>query len=87
MAARPDHRGAALAEGGVDALAGAGLALGLADNLHEALGTIAAAAGRAVDASLVIIRVLDETRISLRAGAVATDGGAGGIGGGCGSGQ
>jgi serine phosphatase RsbU (regulator of sigma subunit) len=73
MAARPDHRGAALVEGGLDALAEAGLALGLAGNLHEAVGTIAPAALRAVEASLVVIRVLDETSGSLRTGAVATE--------------
>jgi serine phosphatase RsbU (regulator of sigma subunit) len=73
MAARPDHRGAALAEGSLDALAEAGLALALAGNLHDAIGTIAAAAGRSVKDSVVVIRVLDEARGSLRTGAVATD--------------
>jgi serine phosphatase RsbU (regulator of sigma subunit)/putative methionine-R-sulfoxide reductase with GAF domain len=72
MAARPDHEGGALAEGGVDALAEAGLALGRAANLNEAVGTIATAALRAVDASAVVIRVLDETKGVLRTGAVAT---------------
>jgi serine phosphatase RsbU (regulator of sigma subunit) len=72
MAARPDHRGSALAEGGLDALAEAGLALGLAGDLHEAIGTIAAAAARSVEASVVVIRVLDEPKGTLRAGAVAT---------------
>jgi serine phosphatase RsbU (regulator of sigma subunit) len=73
MAARPDHQGAALAEGGLDALAEAALALGLAGGLQEAVGTIAAAALHAVGATLVVIRVHDDNRESLRAGAVATE--------------
>jgi serine phosphatase RsbU (regulator of sigma subunit) len=73
MAARPDHEGAALVEGGLDALAEAGLSLGLSGSLQEAVGTIAAAALRAVEATLVVIRVHDENRGSLRAGAVAAD--------------
>jgi serine phosphatase RsbU (regulator of sigma subunit) len=72
MAARPDHRGTGLAESGLDALADAGLALGLAGNLQEAVGTIAAGVLRALESTLVVIRVLDETNGSLRAGAVAT---------------
>ena len=73
MAARPDHRGAALAEGGLDALAEAGLALGQAGSLYEAMGTVAAAAARAADASVVVVRVVDESRRSLKACAVATE--------------
>src|SRR5437870_1237558 len=73
MAGRPDHRGAALAEGGLEALVEAGLALGLAGSLYEAMGIVAAAAGRAADASVVVVRVVDEPRRSLNACAVATD--------------
>ena len=74
MAVRPDHRGAALAEGGgVETLAEAGLALGLAGSLYEAMGIVAAAAGRAADASVVVARVVDEAGRSLNACAVATD--------------
>src|SRR5947199_6107502 len=74
MAVRPDHRGAALAEGGgLEALAEAGLALGLAGSLYEAMGIVAAAAGRAADASVVVARVVDEAGRSLNACAVATD--------------
>jgi serine phosphatase RsbU (regulator of sigma subunit) len=71
MAARPDRRGAALAEGGLAALAEAGLALGLARDLQEATRTIAEASVRALEASVVVIRVLDEKRDLLRAAAVA----------------
>jgi len=70
--ARPDHRGAALAEGGLDALVEAGVALGQADSLYEAMRTVAAAAGRAADAAVVVVRVVDEARRSLNACAVAT---------------
>jgi serine phosphatase RsbU (regulator of sigma subunit) len=73
MAARPDHRGASLAEGGLAALAEAGLALGLARDLQEAIRTIADAAVRALQASVVVIRVLDEEKGLLRAAAVAAD--------------
>ena len=65
--ARPDHRGAALAEGGLDALVEAGVALGQADSLYEAMRTVAAAAGRAADAAVVVVRVVDEARRSLNA--------------------
>src|SRR2546430_11402670 len=70
--ARPDHRGAALAEGGLDALVEAGVALRQADSLYDAMRTVAAAAGRAADASVVVVRVVDEARRSLNACAVAT---------------
>src|SRR2546425_5398709 len=73
MAARPDHRGAALAEGGLDALAEAGLALGLAGSLYEAMQTVAGAARRATDAEVVVVRAVDEARRFLNASAVATD--------------
>jgi serine phosphatase RsbU (regulator of sigma subunit) len=73
MAARPDHRGAALAEGGLGALVEAGVALGLAGSLYEAMGILATATGRATDASVVVVRVVDEARRSLNACAVATD--------------
>ena len=73
MTVRPEYEGAVLAEGGLEALAEAGLALGLAGNLTEAVGTIAAAALRAVEATVVVIRVLDEAKGSLGTGAVATD--------------
>jgi serine phosphatase RsbU (regulator of sigma subunit) len=69
---RPGHRGVALAESGLDALADAGLALGQARNLNEALRTIAAALLDGARASLVVIRSLDETRALLVPGAVAT---------------
>ena len=42
MAVRPEHRGVRLAEGGLEALAEAGLALGLAGSLSEAMQTVAA---------------------------------------------
>jgi serine phosphatase RsbU (regulator of sigma subunit) len=74
MAVRPDQRGAALAEGGgLEALAEAGLALGLAGSLYEAMGIVAAAVGGAADASVVVARVIDEAGRSLNACAVATD--------------
>jgi serine phosphatase RsbU (regulator of sigma subunit) len=69
--ARPDHRGVALAESGLEALADAGLALGQARSLNEALSAIAAALLEGAGATLVVIRALDETRGSLLAGAVA----------------
>jgi serine phosphatase RsbU (regulator of sigma subunit) len=72
MAARPEKRGVGLAEGGLDALAEAGLALGLAGSLAEALQTVAEAAARAVGAEVVVVRVADEARTSLNACAVAT---------------
>src|SRR5438093_9807834 len=70
--ARPDHRGVALAESGLEALADAGLALGQARSLNEALSTIAAALLEGAGASLVVIRALYETSGSLLPGAVAT---------------
>src|SRR5512133_1864312 len=73
MTARPDRRGAALTEGGLAALAEAGLALGLARDLQEATRTIAEASVRALEASVVVIRVLDEKRDLLLAAAVAAD--------------
>src|SRR6266566_2898482 len=57
MAVRPEQRGAELAEGGLDALAEAGLALGLAGSLSEAMQIVAEAAGRAVGAELEGTRV------------------------------
>jgi serine phosphatase RsbU (regulator of sigma subunit) len=72
MAVRPENRGAGLAEGGLEALAQAGLALGLAGNLSEAMQTVAEAAARAVGADVVVVRVADDARVSLSACAVAT---------------
>ena len=72
MAVRPEQRGAGLTEGGLDALAEAGLALGLAGSLSEAMQTVAEAAGRAVGAEVVVVRVADDARRSLNACAVAT---------------
>jgi serine phosphatase RsbU (regulator of sigma subunit) len=72
MAVRPEQRGAELAEGGLDALAEAGLALGLAGSLSEAMQIVAEAAGRAVGAEVVVVRIADKARRSLNACAVAT---------------
>jgi serine phosphatase RsbU (regulator of sigma subunit) len=72
MAVRPENRGVGLAEGGLEALAQAGLALGLAGSLSEAMQTVAEAAARAVGAEVVVVRVADDTRASLKACAVAT---------------
>jgi serine phosphatase RsbU (regulator of sigma subunit)/uncharacterized protein YigA (DUF484 family) len=72
MAVRPEHRGVGLAEGRFEALAQAGLALGLAGSLSEALQTVAEAAARAVGAEVVVVRVADDARVSLNACAVAT---------------
>jgi serine phosphatase RsbU (regulator of sigma subunit) len=71
MAVRRQQQGAELAEGGLDALAGAGLALGLAGSLSEALQTVAEGAGRAAGAEVVVVRVADDARRFLRACAVA----------------
>ena len=72
MAVRPENRGARLAECGLDALAEAGLALGLAGSLAEAMQTVAEAAARAAGAEVVVVRIADDARISLKACAVAT---------------
>jgi serine phosphatase RsbU (regulator of sigma subunit) len=72
MAVRPEHRGVGLAEGGLEALAEAGLALGLAGSLSEAMQTVAEAAARAAGAEVVVVRVADDARTSLNACAVAT---------------
>jgi serine phosphatase RsbU (regulator of sigma subunit) len=72
MAVRPEQRGAGFAEGGLDALAEAGLALGLVGSLSEAMQIVAEAAGRAACAEVVVVRVADEARRSLNACAVAT---------------
>jgi serine phosphatase RsbU (regulator of sigma subunit) len=72
MAVRPEHRGVGLAEGGLDALAEAALALGLAGSLVEAMQILAEAAGRATGAEVVVVRVADDARRSLNACAVAT---------------
>jgi serine phosphatase RsbU (regulator of sigma subunit) len=72
MAVRPEHRGVGLAEGRFEALAQAGLALGLAGSLSEALQTVAEAAARAAGAEVVVVRVADDARVSLNACAVAT---------------
>ncbi len=72
MAVRLEQRGVGLAEGGLDALAEAGLALGLAGSLSEAMQTVAEAAGRAAGAEVVVVRVADDARRSLNACAVAT---------------
>ena len=73
MAVRPENRGAELTEGGLDALAQAGLALGDARSLSEALQILAEATGRATGAEIVIVRVADEARRSLVTCAVVTD--------------
>jgi serine phosphatase RsbU (regulator of sigma subunit) len=72
MVARPGHRGAQLDESGLDALAEAGLALGLAASLTEALQIVAEAASRAVRADVVVARCLDDRRRWLNACAVAS---------------
>jgi serine phosphatase RsbU (regulator of sigma subunit) len=72
MAVRPENRGSGLAESGLEALAQAGLALGLAGSLAEAMQTVAEAAARAVGAEVVVVRVADDARASLTACAVAT---------------
>src|SRR2546422_504961 len=72
MAVRPEQWGAELAEGGLDALAEAGLALGLAGSLSEAMQIVAEAVGRAAGAEVVVVRVADDARRSLNACAVAT---------------
>ena len=59
MAVRPEQRGIGLAEGGLDALAEAGLALGLAGSLSEAMQIVADAAGLAAGAEVVVVRVAD----------------------------
>ncbi len=72
MAVRPKQREVGVAEGGLDALAEAALALGLAGSLYEAMLIVAEAAGRATGAEVVVARVADEARRSLNACAVAT---------------
>jgi serine phosphatase RsbU (regulator of sigma subunit) len=64
------HRGAGLDESGLDALAEAGLLLGLAASLWEALQTVAEAAARAVGTDLVVVRVADDAGRRLEASAV-----------------
>ena len=71
MVSRPENRGAALAEGGLDALAEAGLALGSAGSLAEALQIVADAAARAARADVVVARVADDVRGRLSTCAVA----------------
>jgi serine phosphatase RsbU (regulator of sigma subunit) len=66
------HRGAGLDESGLDALAEAGLALGLAASLSEALQTVAEAAARAVGTDLVVARVADDAGRRLETCAVVT---------------
>jgi serine phosphatase RsbU (regulator of sigma subunit) len=73
MAVRPENRGAELAEGGLHALAQAGLALGGARSLSEALQILAEATSHATGAEIVIVRVADEARRSLVTCAVVTD--------------
>ena len=73
MAVRPENRGAELAEGGLHALAQAGLALGDARSVSEALQILAEATSRATGAEIVIVRVADEGRRSLVTCAVVTD--------------
>jgi len=72
MVARPAHRGAELAESGLDALAQVALELGSAGSLTEALQAVADAAARAVQAEVVVVRVADDTHSRLNACAVAT---------------
>ena len=71
MVGRPDHRGIELPEGGLDALAEAGLSLGSAGGLSEALRIVADGAARAVPADVVIARVVEEEGTRLQACAVA----------------
>jgi serine phosphatase RsbU (regulator of sigma subunit) len=70
---RPGHRGTPVAERGLAALAGAGVALGQARSLNEALSAIASALLTASDARLVVIRALDERTRALRTAAIATE--------------
>src|SRR3989449_11343553 len=72
MAVRPEQWGAELAEGGLDALAEAGLALGLAGSRSEALQLVVEGGGRAGGAEVVVVRGADDARRSLNACAVAT---------------
>ena len=72
MAVRPEQREVEVAVGGLDALAEAALALGLAGSLYEAMEIVAEAAGRATGAEVVVARVADEARRSLNACAVAS---------------
>jgi serine phosphatase RsbU (regulator of sigma subunit) len=72
MVSKPDQEQAQRDEGGLIALAQAGLALGLASTLPEALQTVAEATARAVQADIVVARVTDQTRARLNAAAVAT---------------
>jgi serine phosphatase RsbU (regulator of sigma subunit) len=72
MAVRPEHRGVRLTEGGLDALAEAGLSLGLSGSLAEAMQTVAEAAARVAGAEVVVVRVVDDAGTSLNACAVAT---------------
>jgi serine phosphatase RsbU (regulator of sigma subunit) len=58
---------------GLDALAAAGLALGSAAHLAEALQIVADAAARAARADVVVARVADDTRRRLTAVAVAAE--------------
>ena len=71
MVLQPAQPGAELAESGLDALAAAGLALGSAGSLSEALQLVAEGAARAVGADVAIARVADEIRGRLNAAAVA----------------
>jgi serine phosphatase RsbU (regulator of sigma subunit) len=57
----------------LDALAAAGLGLGAAANLADALRIVAEAASRAAHADIVVARVFDDTRGRLIAVAVAAD--------------
>jgi serine phosphatase RsbU (regulator of sigma subunit) len=72
MAVRPENRGTRLTESGLDALAEAGVAVGLAGNLSEAMQVVAEAAGRAAGAEVVLARVADDAGRTLKACAVAT---------------
>jgi serine phosphatase RsbU (regulator of sigma subunit) len=72
MAVSPEQRRVGLAESGLDALAEAGLELGLAGSLAEAMQTVAEGAARAAGAEVVVVRVADDARRSLNACAVAT---------------
>ena len=73
MAVRPENRGIAPAENGLDVLAEAGLALGLAGTLAEAMHVLAEAACRATGADVVVARVIDESRTALATCAVVTE--------------
>jgi len=72
MVARPAHRGAELAEGGLDALAEAAVALGSAASLPKRCRPWSTQRARAAGAEVVVARVADDAQGRLSACAVAT---------------